>query len=933
MARALVIVESVAKATRIQGMLGPDYIVKPSIGHIRDLPQSAADIPASVKGEKWARLGINVSDHFKPVYVVSSDRKKVVSELKAALKEVDELYLATDEDREGEAIAWHLREVLNPKVPVKRMVFHEITPAAIERAVNDTRDLDLRLVDAQEGRRFLDRLVGYEVSPVLWRAVDKARSAGRVQSVAIRLVCERERERMAFTSATWFDVTASLLAASPFEATVDTVNGAPLATGKNFDASGRLQSSSAIEVLSESSAQALADSLAGREVIVGSITSTPRTQRPQPPFMTSSLQIEASRKLRFDPERTMRAAQRLYEQGWITYMRTDSTTLSDEAINAARSMAASMYGDDYVADAPRRYDRKVKNAQEAHEAIRPAGEVFRSLDDAQSSLGGDELAVYELIWKRTIASQMVDARLTQDRVRLRCDVGVVAGFEGDVEVGLSASGLRIEFPGFRRAYVEGTDDPEAELADQERILPPLVEGASVVVGDVAMKSHDTQPPDRFSEATLIKKLEDLGIGRPSTYASVMKTIDRRGYVWKKGKSLVPAFRAFAVVNLLQTYFADLVDYQFTAEMENQLDDIADGRQDLEPWLHKFYFGNPEATTELARRGLEHVTHDQHDFDFAAINSIELGSAPDGLAVSVRSGRYGPYLVHGEDRVSIPEATEPDSLTVEHALSLLAAPSNDRQLGVDELGQAIYLKAGRYGPYVQVGEVSDPKEKPKTASLFSTMSPETITLEEALALLSLPRELGLHPDDGQPVLAQNGRYGPYLSWGKETRSLESEDQIFDIDLSAALALLAQPKQRGRRAVAGPLRDLGEDPVTKRHVVVRSGRFGLYVTDGEVNATLRLGDTPETITLDRAAELLAERRNAEPSARTTRPLKKAAAKKTAAKKTVAKKTVVKKSTAAKSAGVKKGVSKGAAKRVATAAGAAANAALAVRAGHDQ
>ena len=929
MARALVIVESVAKATRIQGMLGPDYIVKPSIGHIRDLPQSAADIPASVKGEKWARLGINVDDHFKPVYVVSSDRKKIVSELKAALKEVDELYLATDEDREGEAIAWHLREVLSPKVPVKRMVFHEITPAAIARAVNDTRDLDLRLVDAQEGRRFLDRLVGYEVSPVLWRAVDKARSAGRVQSVAIRLVCERERERMAFTSATWFDVTASLNAATTFEATVDTVNGASLATGKNFDASGRLQASAAVEVLSEASAQALAESLRGRDVTVTSITSTPRTQRPQPPFMTSSLQIEASRKLRFDPERTMRAAQRLYEQGWITYMRTDSTTLSDEAINAARSMAASMYGDDYVADAPRRYDRKVKNAQEAHEAIRPAGEVFRSLDEAQSSLGGDELAVYELVWKRTIASQMVDARLTQDRVRLRCDLGAVSGVAGDVEVGLSASGLRIEFAGFRRAYVEGTDDPEAELADQERILPTLREGDAVGVGAVAMKSHDTQPPDRFSEATLIKKLEDLGIGRPSTYASVMKTIDRRGYVWKKGKSLVPAFRAFAVVNLLQTYFADLVDYQFTAEMESQLDDIADGRQDLEPWLHKFYFGNPAATTELARRGLEHMTHDQHDFDFAAINSIELGSAPDGLAVSVRSGRYGPYLVHGEDRVSIPEATEPDSLSVERALELLSAPSNDRQLGVDESGQAIFLKAGRYGPYVQVGEVSDPKDKPKTASLFSTMSPETITLQDALRLLSLPRDVGRHPDDGEPVLAQNGRYGPYLTWGKETRSLESEDQIFTIDLPAALALLAQPKQRGRRAAAGPLKDLGEDPVTKRHVVVRSGRFGLYVTDGEVNATLRLGDTPETITLDRAAELLAERRNAEPSSRASRPIKKAPAKKATAKKAPAKKATAKKAAAKKAAPTK---ATGAAKRAATAAGAAANAVLAARADRD-
>ncbi len=919
MARALVIVESVAKATRIQGMLGPDYIVKPSIGHIRDLPQSAADIPASVKSEKWARLGINVNDHFKPVYVISSDRKKIVSELKAALKQVDELYLATDEDREGEAIAWHLQEVLNPKVPVKRMVFHEITPAAIERAVNDTRDLDLRLVDAQEGRRFLDRLVGYEVSPVLWRAVDKARSAGRVQSVAIRLVCERERERMAFTSATWFDVTATLDATTAtFEATVDTVNGASLATGKNFDAAGQLDESATVEVLSERSARALADGLRGRDVRVDSITSTPRTQRPQAPFMTSSLQIEASRKLRFDPERTMRAAQRLYEQGWITYMRTDSTTLSDEAINAARSMAASMFGDDYVADVPRRYDRKVKNAQEAHEAIRPAGESFRTLDEAQASLGGDELAVYDLIWKRTIASQMVDARLTQDRVRLSCDVGAITGFDGSVRAGLTATGLRIEFPGFRRAYVEGTDDPEAELADQERILPALSEGADVAVQSVAMKSHDTQPPDRFSEATLIKKLEDLGIGRPSTYASVMKTIDRRGYVWKKGKSLVPAFRAFAVVNLLQMYFADLVDYQFTAEMENQLDDIADGREDLEPWLRKFYFGDPEASTELARRGLEHMTHEQHDFDFAAINSIELGIASDGLPVSVRSGRYGPYLVHGEDRVSIPEATEPDSLSVEHALTLLAAPSNDRQLGVDADGQPIYLKAGRYGPYVQVGEVSDPKDKPKTVSLFSTMSPDTVTFEDALKLLSLPRVVGAHPDDGELVLAQNGRYGPYLTWGKETRSLENEDQIFSVQLPAALALLAEPKQRGRRAAAGPLKDLGEDPVTKRNVVVRSGRFGLYVTDGEVNATLRLGDTPETLTLDRACELLAERRNAEPSTRAKKaPVKKSAAKKVV-KKATAKKTATKTTAAAK--------------RAATAQGAKANAALAAAARTD-
>ena len=879
MARALVIVESVAKATRIQGMLGPEYIVKPSIGHIRDLPQSAADIPASVKGEKWARLGINVEDHFKPVYVVSNDRKKIVAELKAALKEVDELYLATDEDREGEAIAWHLQEVLNPKVPVKRMVFHEITPSAINKAVEETRDLDLRLVDAQEGRRFLDRLVGYEVSPVLWRAVDKARSAGRVQSVAIRLVCERERERMAFRSATWYDVTVTLRASeTTFEATLETLNGAALATGKNFDALGALETKGPLTLLSDEAAHALAGAL---------------------------------------------MAQRLYEQGWITYMRPDSTTLSDEAIHAARSQAASMFGDDYVADAPRRYDRKVKNAQEAHEAIRPAGEAFRTLDEAQAQLSGDERALYELIWKRTIASQMVDARLTQDRVRLTGTLRDVATFDADVAVGLSATGMRIEFAGFRRAYVEGTDDPEAELADQERLLPTLREGADVPVEGAEAKSHDTQPPDRFSEATLIKKLEDLGIGRPSTYASVMKTIDRRGYVWKKGKSLVPTFRAFAVVNLLEFYFADLVDYQFTADMEDQLDEIAEGRQDLEPWLRKFYFGDASATSEFARLGLQHVTHEPHEFDFAAINSLPLGVAPDGVAVSVRSGRYGPYLVHGDERVSIPEATEPDSLSVEHALELLAAPSNDRALGEDDAGQTIYLKAGRYGPYVQVGEMTDPKDKPKTASLLSTMTPEGVTLEDALRLLSLPRTVGLHPDGGE-VLAQNGRYGPYLTWGKETRSLENEEQIFAVELADALALLAQPKARGRRAAAKPLAELGLDPITKREVVVRSGRFGLYVTDGETNATLRLGDTPEALTMDRASELLAERRNAEPSTRVRAAAKKAS--KAPAKKRAA--SVTKKGAAKKSGAAKKTATavSGAAKRVAKAKGAETNAALA-------
>jgi DNA topoisomerase-1 len=584
--------------------------------------------------------------------------------------------------------------------------------------------------------------------------------------------------------------------------------------------------------------------------------------------------------------------------------------LSDEALRAARSQAASMFGDDYVADAPRRYDRKVKNAQEAHEAIRPAGETFKTLDEAHRALTGDELAVYDLVWKRTIASQMVDSRLTQDRVRLS---GTVTLEGANRDLSLAASGLRIEFAGFR-AYVEGTDDPEAELADQERILPPLVTGESVTSTSALAKGHETKPPDRFSEATLIKKLEDLGIGRPSTYASVMKTIDRRGYVWKKGKALVPAFRAFAVVNLLEKYFSDLVDYQFTADMEDELDQIAKGEADLEPWLHRFYFGDANATTEFRRQGLNRATTEQRDLDFAAINSIELGVAPDGQSVAVRSGRYGPYLMHGEQRVSIPEATEPDSLTVSHALELLAAPSNDRVLGADpETGIDILLKAGRYGPYVQLGELVNPKDKPKTASLLSTMTPETVTLSDALQLLSLPREVGRHPQDNEAVLAQNGRYGPYLTWGKETRSLDDEAAIFTIDLDSALALLAQPKARGRRAAAGPLRELGEDPTSKRQIVVRTGRFGIYVTDGEVNATLRLGDTPETLTLDRAGELLAERRNAEPSTR--RPVKKAAKKTT---KKVTKKSVAK----------KKAPTAGATKRAATKTAAAKNASLAAR-----
>ncbi|MGH3732870.1 MAG: type I DNA topoisomerase [Acidimicrobiales bacterium] len=924
----LVIVESPAKAKTIAGYLGRGYVVESSIGHIRDLPQSAAEVPAKIKGEPWARLGVDVDHEFTPYYVVSRDKRSHMTRLKSLLKDASELYLATDEDREGEAIAWHLYDELKPKVPVRRMVFHEITPQAISAAVEAPREIDMDLVEAQEARRILDRLYGYEVSPVLWKKVMSGLSAGRVQSVATRLVVDRERERMAFRTAAYWDLEGSFDAGERhdprlFPARLSAVDGARVARGSDFTARGEIKvSTGGVVHLDRRRAETLAADLHDTAFEVRSVESKPYTRKPYAPFRTTTLQQEASRKLGFGASRTMSVAQRLYENGFITYMRTDSVTLSGTAVAAAREQARELYGAEYLPDQPRTYTSKVKNAQEAHEAIRPAGDSFRSLDEAQSQLHGDERALYELIWKRTIASQMVDARLTQDRVRLSGTLTNIDGKDGNVAVGLSASGLRIEFAGFRRAYVEGTDDPEAELADQERLLPALVEGARVPVASAEAKAHDTQPPDRYSEATLIKKLEDLGIGRPSTYASVMRTIDRRGYVWKKGKSLVPTFRAFAVVNLLELYFADLVDYQFTAAMEDQLDEIAEGRQDLEPWLRRFYFGDVDAASEFARLGLEHMTHEPHDFDFAAINSLILGEAPDGVMVSVRSGRYGPYLVHGDDRVSIPEATEPDSLSVEHALELLAAPSNDRELGLDAAGDTIYLKAGRYGPYVQVGEMTDPKDKPKTASLLSTMSPETVTLDDAIRLLSLPRVVGQHPEGGE-ILAQNGRYGPYLTWEKETRSLEDEDQIFSVELDGALALFAQPKQRGRRAAAKPLADLGEDPETKRHVVVRSGRFGLYVTDGETNATLRLGDTPESMTLDRAGELLAERRNAEPSTRVRRATKKAAK---LTPKVTKKATKSPKKTTKKAAGAKKATrAAGATKRAAVAKGAAANAAL--------
>ena len=896
MARALVIVESVAKATRIQSMLGSDYVVKPSVGHVRDLPQSAAEIPASVKGERWARLGINVEDHFKPVYVVSPDRKKVVADLKAALKGVEELYLATDEDREGEAIAWHLLEVLKPTVPVKRMVFHEITPEAIAKAVQATRDLDLRLVDAQEGRRFLDRLVGYEVSPVLWRAVDKARSAGRVQSVAIRLVCERERERMAFRAAAWHDVTATLGTAAPFEATVESLDGAALASGRNFDALGRLDDSGAT-VLAPPTAASLAERLVGSSATVTAVTSTPRTQRPQPPFMTSSMQIEASRKLRFDPERTMRAAQRLYEQGWITYMRTDSTTLSDEALRAARTQAAAMFGDDYVADAPRRYDRKVKNAQEAHEAIRPAGDVFRTLDEADAQLAGDERALYELIWKRTIASQMADARVATTTVTIDAEAhdGRVASFR--------ASGTVVLFPGFMAAYEVGRDADD-EGASEAR-LPQLAEGDRLSPSELEALAHATKAPARYTEPTLVAALEELGIGRPSTYASIIGTIQNRDYVWKKGQALVPSWLAMAVVRLLEEHFAQLVDYGFTARMEAELDSIAGGEYTRVQALDDFYRGGKEFT------GLVRLLENWGEIDARSISEFPIR----GTDAVLRVGRYGPFLERGEQRANVPADLAPDELTPERVEELFAKPSGERTIGVDpETGHTIIARVGRFGPYVAEVLPEGTKTtgrgavKPRIASIFSTMDFDAVDLDTAMQLLALPRLVG--EDDGVPVYAQNGRFGPYLTRGADTRSLPDESAILTCTLDEARALFAQPKQRrGRGAAAEPLASFGTDPASNRPVVMREGRFGLYVTDGETNASLRRGDDPQHITAERAYELLAERRDAAPSggrAAKKTAAKKAPAKKTAAKKTAAKKTAAKK-TAAKSTAAKKTAAK--------------------------
>ncbi|MHB1584370.1 MAG: type I DNA topoisomerase [Acidimicrobiales bacterium] len=973
MGKALVIVESPAKARTIAGMLGTDFVVESSIGHIRDLPRGADEVPAAYRGEGWARLGVDVDNGFKPLYVVSPEKKSVVANLKRLLKDADELYLATDEDREGESIAWHLSEVLSPRVPVKRMVFHEITPTAIRRAVEEWRELDRRLVDAQEARRILDRLYGYEVSPVLWKKVMPRLSAGRVQSVATRMVVERERARMRFRAATWWGVEGTfaappadrsadgaasdgarhpqVLSSGSFGATLVALAGTALATGRDFDADGRHTSAGTTRVLTEEEARAVCDGLEGRPFAVRSVTERPFRRSPSAPFMTSTLQQEAGRKLRFSAQRAMQVAQRLYEQGWITYMRTDSTTLSDEALSAARAQAGALYGPEYVPPAPRRYERKVKNAQEAHEAIRPAGETFRTPEQASASLRGDELRLYDLIWKRTVASQMADATGTSAQVRLVATVAAGAGAGlGGAEAEFSASGRVISFPGFLRAYVEGEDDPEAELADREVVLPPLHEGDGVEPLGFEPGAHSTQPPPRYTEASLVKAMEELGVGRPSTYASVISTILDRGYVWKKGSALVPTFTAFSVVGLLERYFGELVDYGFTASMEDDLDEIASGREEALPWLTRFYFGADDAgapangapangaaangapgngaaagtdtdrlTSHLGLK--EAVAHHLGEIDAREINSIPIGQDRDGREVVVRVGRYGPYLQRGDDRASIPDDLAPDELTVPRAEELLAAPANERLLGDDPgTGRPVYVRAGRFGPYVQLGDVVDGQPRPRTASLFASMSPASLTLEQALQLLTIPREVGTDPDTGETVVAHNGKFGPYLKRGSDTRSLASEEQLLTVTLDEARALFAQPKTRRGRTAAGPLRELGPDPDTGLPVVLREGRFGPYVTDGTVNASLRKGDDVESLTIERASELLAERRAAAPNGG-RRGARKTAAKKTAAKKTAAKKTAAKKTAAKKTAAKKTAAKKTAAKKTAPADGATA------------
>ena len=930
---SLVIVESPAKARTISRFLGDDYVVEASIGAIRDLEP---------KG-----LAVDVDDGFKPTYVVPAEKKDVVRRLKAALKDADNVYLATDEDREGEAIAWHLAEVLKPRVPMRRMVFHEITRQAIEHAVNESRDIDSGLVDAQEARRIVDRLFGYPVSEVLWRKVATGLSAGRVQSPSIRLVVERERERMAFVAAGYWDLLAAFPADPAFQATLVGLDDHRVATGKDFDSQGRVSRDDVV-VVDETGARALVTALDGAPFTVSSVEEKPYRSSPKPPFITSTLQQEGGRKLGMSSAQVMRTAQSLYERGYITYMRTDSVTLSEEALTAARTQVRELYGDRFVPDSPRTYRGKVKNAQEAHEAIRPAGERWRTPDQLATELRGPDLRIYDLIWKRTLASQMADAVGKTVSVRIEAPVATAPAVDGGVgdttTTHWAASGRTITFPGYLRVYVEGSDDPDADLDDRERLLPDLTVGQRLPDPAIDPVGHTTQPPARYTEASLVKRLEELGIGRPSTYASIMQTIQNRGYVWKKGQALVPSWSAFAVVQLLENHFAAEVDYSFTARMENDLDEIATGTRERVPFLEAFWFGKGNGLAErtgatgdgaAGGNGNGQAADDDGGItgltalieaamanaDPAVVNAIPLGKDVDGTEIFVRNGRYGPYIRRDDETASVPEGLAPDELTIERALELLAAPKGDEPIGTDPAsGLPVYAKSGRFGPYVQLGdaETLPAGEKPKMESLFKDMSLVEITLDEALKLLSLPRTVGADPSTGEEIVALNGRYGPYLKKGSDTRSLDAESELFTVSVDDALRAFAEPKRRGRQAAAPPLRTLGDDPVSGKPMVLKSGRFGPYVTDGETNASLREreGDTVEDLTDERAAELLQIRRDAGPAKK--RGAKKAAKKKAPAKKKAAAKKATgaakkasgaakKSGTAKKAAGVKKAAAK--------------------------
>jgi len=971
----LVIVESPNKVRSIAGYLGPEFDVEASVGHIRDLPQPS-ELPATMKKGPYGKFAVDVEDDFTPYYVVNPDKKKTVAQLKKALKEADELYLATDDDREGEAIAWHLQQVLKPKVPVRRMVFTEITREAVTRALDNTRELDIHLVDAQETRRILDRLVGYEVSPVLWRKVRAGLSAGRVQSVATRLVVERERERMAFRSASYWGVEATFSTVlSPvdvtarqedsFTARLVTLDGRRVATGRDFNDDGQLRpaalKASAVH-LHQVGATAVAEAIGRGEPRVVGVEDKPYKRRPAAPFTTSTLQQEASRKLRMNPRETMRVAQGLYENGFITYMRTDSTVLSGQAVAAARSQVAELYGAEYVPERPRVYASKSKGAQEAHEAIRPAGDHFRTPAQVSGELSGAQFRLYELIWKRTVASQMADAVGSTATVTVEVPLTPVAGESRDSgptfsTAGLTASGTVITFRGFLAAYEEGRDaeryqdDAGAAAKDSKDVrLPAMISGQELAALDAEASGHETTPPPRYTEASLVKALEEREIGRPSTYAATMSTISDRGYVDHRGQALVPTWLAFAVTRLLEENFAELVDYDFTASMERDLDRIAAGEEDRVAWLRRFYNGQggagaPEASqaasgeldaaaAALRAQGLKGLVDNLGEIDARAVNSIEIGEG-----ITLRVGRYGPYLEDAEGkRANVPADLAPDELTVDKARELFTRAADDgRELGVDPVsGHVIIAKDGRYGPYV-TEVLPEPEEtaeaeatkaattaktaksakakktakaakpKPRTASLLRSMDLSTVTLEQALDLLSLPRVVGQDPESGEDITAQNGRYGPYLKKGTDSRSLETEEQIFTVTLEQALEIFAQPKRRrGQAAARGPLRELGQDPATDKPVVIKDGRFGPYITDGQTNVTVPRSEDPATISAERAFELLADKRAKGPAKkRTTKKTtaKKATTKKATTKKVAAKKTTAK-TTSSKAAASKEG-----------------------------